>query len=224
MINETFKQSLIDIALQHRTIEHLWFQNTISGTWTRKQVIAGIIQHYTRAIRNREFFGAILKNAKEEGNEAFIKVAQMNYNEEDVAHNQLLFRLLEAEGYDKDDIFIPNTTTLIATEAIIGFCKTHSALEGMACVSFIEMQNAGDEKVALQMFDALVNEYDFSEYQAKSFRVHAELDEEHSSSQIDLIASADKSIWPKLSQAVKFGAKVFYLEWDGHAEAALEAK
>lgn len=225
---QELRSELWGLAHEVASLSHPWFRSVIDKRITREQVIQGEIQHFLRVMHNKDFFGAILENAKREGDQEIIKVAQENYDEEVVGdgnHTDLLFRLLDEAGIDRAlaEKEKPTAGTAIAIESIIGFCQRHSALEGMAFVAFVEAQNAGEDGVAYQVFRSLVDYYGFSEYAADTFRVHSVEDEKHGNKQIELICRKANTpeLQEKIRRAVFAGTRTFSVEWDGHLQASL---
>ena len=225
---DELRDDLWSIANKVASINHSWFRGIIDRTLSREQVIAGEIQHFLRVMVNKDFFGAIVENAKQDGDEQVLRLEEEVVGDDN--HTDLLFQLLDEAGVDRKaaEETLPTVETAIAIEAIIGFCKRHSALEGMAFVAFVEAQNAGDNGVAYPVYRSLVEHYGFSEKAAETFLFHSEIDDKHGNEQIDLICQKANTVelQDKMRRAVRIGTRTFALEWAGHLRAAknLETK
>jgi len=225
------RHRLLEEASEMASLSHPWFRGIIDHTLTREQIILGEKQHFLRVMRNGDFFGAIVEKAKQEGDQSILRLAKKNYSEEIVGpsnHTDLLFQFFADAGLDRKVVekTLPTPGTAIAIEAMIGFCMRHSALEGMAFVGFVEVQNAGKEGVAYQVYDALIKHYGFSPKGAENFFVHSIEDDAHGNEQIDLICTkaTTADVQTRIIQAVQAGVSTFSIEWDGHLQAALDGR
>ncbi len=219
---EDFKKHLWEVALKYDFKSHPWYLSVTRSELTRKQVIAGLTQQFLRVRRNNEIFSNILNQAKKSKGNEIIKLARSNY-EEERDHTALFLKLFLSDNLSDDDLVktLPTTATGIAIEATLNFCRTRTALEGMAFVSFVEAQNAGADGVAMGIYNALINIYNFPKDEAETFLIHATADV-HGLMQIDLICqkAATLDLQRKITQAVRLGTAAFSLERDGYLQAA----
>lgn len=213
-------------------IKHPWFRGIIEHQFTKEQIIAGEFQHYLRVRRNAEIFGAVVINAANEGDYETMEIARANYKDEMLGaktHADLMFQFLEELGYDKTfaDAVEPMPGTMAGIEMLTSGAKNMTGLEGIAMLSLPEYQNGGATGVAAQVYKALTKHYGFSDYATETFRVHAQDDVAHGSSQIELLVKRvdeKPKLEEKILRAAKFGINAFNFEWDGHYQAAMKRR
>ena len=223
---DDFIAELWEYSLQVPMREHPWFQGIAQHRWTREEIIVGEVQHYLRVRQNPVYFGYIAVNAAIERQPGLSEVVLQNYIEElagERSHVDIMFQFLEEGGVSREeaDAADPAPGTLAAIEMILGHCQRRSALEGISMLAFVESQHGGLDGAAALAYPELVGYYGFSEHAAETYKIHAEQDVSHGSSQIEMIRqlATDEETQERVRRAVKLGIEAWNLEWDGHVQA-----
>jgi len=225
---DTFKNELLYLTRNIPMIKHPWFQGIITGKFTKDQIIKGELQHYLRVRRNNEIFGAIVAKASQDLDYEALEISLENYKDEVLGkktHADLMYQFLEDAKISREhaDSVIPTAGSIAAISMLLESTKTMSALESIALMSLPEYQNGGQKGVAAQVYEKLTKHYEFSEYAAETFKVHAYADVHHGEKQILFLArkvEQDNSLKERILQAASFGIVAFNFEWDGHYQAA----
>jgi pyrroloquinoline quinone (PQQ) biosynthesis protein C len=223
---DDFIAELWEYSLQVPMREHPWFQGISQHRWTREEIIVGEVQHYLRVRQNPVYFGYIAVNAAIERQPGLSEVVLQNYIEElagERSHVDIMFQFLEEGGVSREDADAadPAPGTLAAIEMILGHCQRRSALEGISMLAFVESQHGGLDGAAALAYPELISYYGFSEHAAETYKIHAEQDVTHGSSQIEMIRqlATDEETQGRVRRAVKLGIEAWNLEWDGHVQA-----
>ena len=223
---DDFIAELWEYSLQVPMREHPWFQGIAQHRWTREEIIVGEVQHFLRVRQNPVYFGYIAVNAAIERQPGLSEVVLKNYMEElagERSHVDIMFQFLEEGGVSREeaDSADPAPGTLAAIEMILGHCQRRSALEGISMLAFVESQHGGLDGAAALAYPELVGYYGFSEHAAETYKIHAEQDVTHGSSQIEMIRllATDEETQGRVRRAVKLGIEAWNLEWDGHVQA-----
>jgi pyrroloquinoline quinone (PQQ) biosynthesis protein C len=226
MYVDDFIAELWEYSLQVPMREHPWFQGISQHRWTREEIIVGEVQHYLRVRQNPVYFGYIAVNAAIERQPGLSEVVLQNYIEElagERSHVDIMFQFLEEGGVSREDADAadPAPGTLAAIEMILGHCQRRSALEGISMLAFVESQHGGLDGAAALAYPELIGYYGFSEHAAETYKIHAEQDVTHGSSQIEMIRqlATDEETQGRVRRAVKLGIEAWNLEWDGHVQA-----
>lgn len=226
MSPDHFIEELWDYAAEVPMEQHPWFDGILKHRWDRKQIILGEVQHYLRVRTNPIFFGYMAINAVSAKEYAVMDAVLENFMEElggQRTHMDIMLQFLEEGGITRDeaDKAEPAPGTLAAIEMIVGCCQRRSALEGIACLAFVESQLGGSGKISDRVYRELTGYYGFSPRAAETYKIHAAQDEGHGSRQIDAIRLLATGIekQEKVRAAVKLGLTAFTLEWDGHVQA-----
>lgn len=214
-------------------LQHPWFQGIITHRFTRWQIIEGERQHYLRNRLNALAQSAIVMQATLEGEDDLIAAAVENFKEEVCGvktHGDLMYQFLEDQGISKNAaVRTAPTPGLMAAVSMIIYRLQHlpTALERLAVWSLAEWENGGTDGVAAAVYRAYTGHYGFSPYAAETYKVHAVVDVDHGSEQLDLLAKKvieRPEIKDSIVAALKLGHAGFNYQWDGQYQAATGQK
>ena len=208
--------------------EHPWVKAVENCELSVEQIIAGEKQHYFAVCARAKIYSDTLWKAIREIDDDVVAFAQETVREElcnKKTHADVLADFFIARSISKQDVKktpqTPGTTEGIKllTEDI----KDMSALECAAVMTLAEWQYGGPDGIAATIHKAYTEHYDFSEIAAKTFSLHAVVDEDHGEAYLNFLAEKvieRPEMQDKIFSALELGQRAFTRERDGYYQAA----